>query len=409
MKHILIVEDSTTQTEYLRRIIEGDGYRVTTAADGDTALGLIPDDPPDLVLSDIVMPGMDGYELCRRIKEMSTIPVFLVTQLFDPEDVIRGVACGADNFIIKPFDPAFILARVRDVFLKGEEEEGDELTITIADRTYTITAGRKTILDILLSTYAIAVRKNADLEEARDELYGLNEQLQEKNEDLKAEIAQRERAEGALAEAHRKLTLLTSITRHGLLTQLSSIQESLEYAERVLDREPGAAHDHLRTATGGIDRAIQTTRFTQEYQKIGESQPEWIRFPEILPHDTGGVGVDTKVPDDLYLYLDPVAEKVVWAIITDAARRKAERVAISYSGERDTGVITIEDDGIGIPLAGKDALFSYELGIGKAFSLFMAREALAITGIDLTETGEPRQGGRFEIRCPAGSIRHRPK
>ncbi|MBR1369649.1 hypothetical protein RJ53_09245 [Methanocalculus chunghsingensis] len=407
MKHILIVEDSTTQTEYLRRIIEGDGYRVTTAADGESALGLIRDDPPDLVLSDIVMPGMDGYELCRRIKEMNTIPVFLVTQLFDPEDVIRGVACGADNFIIKPFDPAFILGRVREVFERGKEEEGDELSIIISDREYSITAAKKTILDILLSTYAIAVRKNADLEEARDELYGLNEQLQEKNEDLRAEIVQRERAEGALAEAHRKLTLLTSITRHGLLTQLSSIHESLEYAERVLDREPEAARDHLRTATGGIDRAIQTTRFTQEYQKIGESQPEWLRFTEILPEDTAGVAVDARVPGDLFLYLDPVGEKAVWAIITDAARRRAGKVTITYSGERDTGVITIEDDGIGIPLAGKDALFSYELGIGKAFSLFLAREALAITGIGLVETGDPRQGGRFEIRCPTGSIQHR--
>ena len=404
--HILVVEDSTTQAEFLRRILEGEGYRVTTASDGDTALQKISDELPDLVMTDVVMPGVSGYDLCTKIKDIAPIPVVLVTQLFDPEDIVRGVACGADNFIIKPFEPAFILKRVQEIFAKsGREEIKDELSITISDHTYQINAGRETILDILLSTYAVAVQKNADLAEARDELFGVNEELQEKNETLRTEIMERERVENALSEAHRKLTLVTSITRHGLLNQFGSIHESLEYAERVLSSDLPLAKESLKTAITGLERAIQTTRFTHEYQKIGENPPVWERLINLIPHSGEyRIGMSADIPASLSIYLDPLGREAIGAIIGDAVRRRAETVTITIEAKKDGSVIIIEDDGIGIPAAGKEALFSYESITGRGFSLFLAREALAITGIILVETGDPRQGGHFEIRCPPGVI-----
>jgi CheY-like chemotaxis protein len=405
-RHILIVEDSTTQAEFLRRILDGAGYQVTTAPDGATALKRIADERPDLVMTDVVMPGMNGYDLCRQIKEIGSLPVILVTQLFDPEDVVRGVACGADNFIIKPFEPAFILKRVHDIFVKrGEERTGDDLSITISDHTYQINARRETILDILLSTYAILVQKNTDLAEARDELYGLNEELHEKNEILNAEILERERVESALFEAHRKLNLVTSITRHGLLNQFGAIHESLEYAERIIGGDPTSAQASLKIAITGLERAIQTTRFTQEYQKIGEKSPVWERLVHLIPRsDEMGIEMEVDISDTISIYLDPLGGEAIKAIIGDAVRRHAEKVTITYQEKKDGAVIIIEDDGIGIPPAGKEALFSYEYIPGRGFALFLAREALAITKIALVETGDPRQGGHFEIRCPAGVI-----
>ncbi len=403
-EHILIVEDSTTQAEYLRRILESEGYRVTIAVDGGSALERIAEEIPDLVLSDIVMPGMSGYELCEKIKESGTIPVFLVTQLFDPEDVVHGVASGADNFIIKPFDSAFILDRLKEFFEKRKKgRQGDDLTIRIAGHSYTINANRETILNILLSTYALAVQKNIDLSEARDELFSLNEQLHEKNDALKIEIIERERVERALSEAHRKLSLVTSITRHGLLNQLGAIHESLEYATRILDENPTEAKESVLSGITGLDRAIQTTRFTQEYQKIGENPPAWQRAESLVP-PAGEYTIEivTDIPPELSIYIDPFASEAIRAVITDAIRRRAERISITCEEQKDSTIIIIEDDGIGIPAPAKEALFSHEQSPGRGFSLFLAREALAITGIGLKETGDPRQGGRFEIHCPDG-------
>lgn len=403
-EHILIVEDSTTQAEYLRRILESEGYRVTIAGDGDSALKMIAQETPDLVLSDIVMPGMGGYELCEKIKESGTIPVFLVTQLFDPEDVVHGVSSGAENFIIKPFDSAFILERLKDFFEKRKKgRQDDDLTIQIAGHSYHIDADRETILNILLSTYALAVQKNIDLSEARDELFALNEELQEKNDALKSEIMERERVEKALSEAHRKLSLVTSITRHGLLNQLGAIHESLEYAARILEENPNAAKESILSGITGLGRAIQTTRFTQEYQKIGENPPVWERVTALVPPAAEyTIEIAADIPSELLIYIDDFATDAIRAIINDCIRRRAERVQITCEEGKGSISIIIEDDGIGIPAPAKEALFSHEQSPGRGFSLFLAREALAITGIGLKETGDPRQGGRFEIHCPGG-------
>src|SRR5882762_9563642 len=99
---ILIVEDSPTQVQQLQHILEQQGYQVASAANGRLALEAVQRRKPTLVISDVVMPEMDGYELCRRIKSdasLSDIPVILVTTLSDPGDVIRALECRADNFI----------------------------------------------------------------------------------------------------------------------------------------------------------------------------------------------------------------------------------------------------------------------------------------------------------------------
>src|SRR5512136_355959 len=115
---ILVVEDSRTQAESLRYILEKKGYTVTLATNGSDALEQIRAGRPDLVLTDIVMPEMDGYELCHRIKTegaLSSLPVIMVTQLFDPVDVVKGLESGADNFIIKPYEPQDIDSRIQNV------------------------------------------------------------------------------------------------------------------------------------------------------------------------------------------------------------------------------------------------------------------------------------------------------
>src|SRR5262245_21662802 len=104
---ILVAEDSATQAQRLLHILQRQGWQARAAADGAQALEAALLEKPALVISDVVMPGMSGYELTRRIKsdpKLQGVAVILVTSLSDAGDVIRGLECGADAFILKPYD-----------------------------------------------------------------------------------------------------------------------------------------------------------------------------------------------------------------------------------------------------------------------------------------------------------------
>jgi PAS domain S-box-containing protein len=174
---ILIVEDSPTQAQRLQHILEQHGYHITHAANGRRALDAAQQRKPDLVISDVVMPEMDGYELCRRLKAdaaLTDIPVILVTTLSDPGDVIRGLACGADNFILKPYDEHYLVSRVQFVLLNREmrqvEQGGIAVDVFFNGQKHVITADRLQILNLLLSTYDAAVQRNRELARVQVEL-----------------------------------------------------------------------------------------------------------------------------------------------------------------------------------------------------------------------------------------------
>ena len=102
---ILVVEDSKTQARWLGMLLKQQGYQTNVAYDGREAMEVLAGSVPALVITDIMMPVMDGFELCRRIKgdeRLRDIPVILLTALSDPSDVLHAIKCGADNFITKP-------------------------------------------------------------------------------------------------------------------------------------------------------------------------------------------------------------------------------------------------------------------------------------------------------------------
>ncbi len=174
---ILIVEDSRTQAVHLKSLLERNGYDVIWAENGKTAWEAIEQDPPDVVITDILMPKMDGYELCRKIKvDESTrhIPVILVSRLSDPEDIIKGIESGADNFITKPYDEDALVARIDYIFvnmrLRREKRSEMGLEVFFGGKKHFITADRIQMLDLLLSTYEEARRRTTELEKAHKEL-----------------------------------------------------------------------------------------------------------------------------------------------------------------------------------------------------------------------------------------------
>ncbi len=181
---ILIAEDSATQAARLAHLLEQHGYGVTTATNGREALALLDRCRPTLIISDVLMPELDGYGLCKAIKaaeKWKHILVVLVTSLSDALDVIRGLECGADNFIRKPYDEKTLLARIDYLLMNLELRKNHKIQmgveISLGGQRHFISSERQQILDLLISTYEQAVHINGELKLREKELAHSNQVL----------------------------------------------------------------------------------------------------------------------------------------------------------------------------------------------------------------------------------------
>jgi len=142
---ILVVEDEADLREVLSYNLTRDGYRVVTAETGTDGLKKARKDAPDLVLLDLMLPDVDGVEVCRRLKKdplTATLPIIMVTAKGEEADVVLGLGVGADDYVPKPFSPRTLLARVKAVLRRGPQREEGELARRIVRGPLTIDADR---------------------------------------------------------------------------------------------------------------------------------------------------------------------------------------------------------------------------------------------------------------------------
>jgi DNA-binding response OmpR family regulator len=118
--HVLFVEDDDVIREATQLSLERDGFRVSVAADGRAGLDAFFAERPDVALLDVMLPGLNGVSLCRRIREHSDVPVLMLSARDDPVDVVVGLEAGADDYITKPFDSAVLTARIRAALRRAE-------------------------------------------------------------------------------------------------------------------------------------------------------------------------------------------------------------------------------------------------------------------------------------------------
>ena len=135
--NIMVVDDEKNICELIRLYLEKEGFAVTIANNGSDAIAMIRQNRPDLVLLDIMMPVIDGWEVCRQVREFSQVPIIMLTAKGETFDKVMGLDLGADDYIVKPFDTKEVVARVKAVLRRTatEEEEGevvyDKLVVNI--------------------------------------------------------------------------------------------------------------------------------------------------------------------------------------------------------------------------------------------------------------------------------------
>lgn len=192
---ILIVDDSPTQAMVLRHLLQEHGYQVRAASDGKAGLQAAREGKPALIISDVLMPEMNGYEMCQAIKQdaaLADVPVILLTTLSDAEDVVRGLEARADYYINKPFDEKFLLVKVQsllsDTAPRHDPEPAEAVELVVAGKRHAVTSTRQQILNLLLSTYENAVQQNRELIRTQFELKAAHQLVREERNLLRAVI-----------------------------------------------------------------------------------------------------------------------------------------------------------------------------------------------------------------------------
>ncbi len=226
------------------------------------------------------------------------------------------------------------------------------------------------------------------------------------------DITERKKTEQALQQALKKLNMLSSITRHDILNQLMGLRT---YLALIQEREQDPVQgEYVRKGIVSADAIQEQIEFTRYYEGIGVHAPQWHNAAAIFRSAASqlplrGIVTDVQV-SDLEVYADPLIAKVFYNLIENSLRHGERVTTLELNAEEtpEEVIVTYRDNGIGISLEDKDKLFIKGFGKHTGLGLFLSREILSITGISITETGEPGSGVRFEIHIPKGAYRFAP-
>ena len=351
---ILIAEDSQTQAEQLIHCLNTRGYAVTVTRNGKQALASAVQSKPAMVITDVVMPEMDGYTLCKEMKSspaLKDVPVILLTSLSRPQDIVRGLECGADSFVRKPYEDTYLASRVEYILTNVELRKSERLRVGVqlqfGGQSHFITAEKQQILDLLISTYEGAVQINEELEIKQQELLEAKETLEARvaerttelaytNERLQIELGERKRAEDQVKELNRDLerrvaerTAQLGVANKDLEAFSYSVSHDLRAPLRHID---GFAHilikNHSRQLTPD---AQQHLKLIQEgTQKMGRMIDDLLNLARL---DRRSMAFETT-------WLSPLVDSVVQDLKSETIEREIEwRVGELSTVKCDPGLL----------------------------------------------------------------------
>jgi two-component system sensor histidine kinase/response regulator len=428
-KCVLIVEDSRTQAEALRTLLDEAGYVVSVARSGGDALTVLAKHDTDLVISDVIMPGMNGFDLCRAVRRdpsIAALPFILLTSLAEPLDIMRGLECGADNYATKPYDPDVLLRRVERTMLSGNLRRADAfrdpIDVSFLGSTFEVGSTREQILDVLISSFEDVVRANAALRAAEGEREALYEK--EKQARLESEQA-RKRAE----EANKAKSEFLAMMSHDLRTPLNAIggyaellalgvrgpvsELQLSDLERIRRNQRhliNLVNDVLsfaRLETGEIP--LNITAFNLSLT-VGPLRA--VIETQAAKREIGYTFVPS--PDVVTVRADSERmEQVLINLLGNAVKFTQDGGQITVTcGSRDgMGFVEVQDSGIGIPEAKLHLIFDAFMQVdanrgkrdGVGLGLAISRKLALAMGGDVTVRSEEGKGSTFTLLLPLES------
>ena len=400
-KFILVVEDSATQAFKLRHFLLRHFARVEAAIHGADALAKIEVDPPDLIVSDVTMPEMDGYEMSRRVKadpRFSAIPIVLITALTDPSEAIKGLECGASGFLSKPYEEGHLLARLQFLLAnpatrpaQGADRPEAGVEIIYGGKKYFIASERECILDLLLATYEMAIWKNRELRSVTDKFEAQKRELQRSN---------------------RELNQFASVASHDLQEPLRMVTSYLTLIERrVADRLDEKERSFLRFAIDGAKRMQQMIVDMLAYARVGvrsggtasvDLQP--ILAAALANLEAVRAEKEARITHDALPTLPVEASRfaqlfqnLVGNALKFSLPGRAPEVHIGCQREGGEWHFSVRDNGIGIPAKDFERIFVL-------FQRLHSREEYSGTGIGLSLCQKivESHGGRIWIESEEG-------
>lgn len=356
--YILAVEDSLVQAKKLERFFKEYNIKYQLYPNAEEAYAAALIEKPELIISDVVMPGMDGYEFCKKIKSNEAlwdIPVILLTSLQDPQDIIKGLQAGADNFITKPYENKYLFSRVqylminRDIRTSGSAEMVIELVFR--NQKYKINSDKKQILDLLLSVYEAAIQRNEELIEMKAMLESVNENLLQANHDLES---------------------FSRTVSHDLKSPLNGV---IGFANLLLNDASSTLSDKSKLYLQNISQsAWSMSNLIQDllaFSRSGlvEIQQEPVNFNEIAQEVMSSIlmadpsrQVKVTIEPDLNAKADKKLMQVVLSNLLGNAYKytsKVENAEISF-GKKDyygQDLFYVSDNGAGFDMLQADKLF----------------------------------------------------
>lgn len=259
--NILLVEDSLTQALLLQKFLEDHHMSVRIAKDGVEGLEKMKEQLPDIVISDIEMPRMDGYEFCKNVKADSNfrnVPIIILTNLSDPMDVIRGIECGCDSFLTKPCEINILLSTIHDAKENTKLHASDiakkKVEFFFNGKRYNLQINPEQITGLLLSTYSNAIQKNLELERAYHKLNLIHEELQKINEQLQNLNEQKNQFLGMAAHDLRNPLSIISGYSDILISTLGNKVD--EKAMKIINRIKSSSSMMLQLINDLLDISI---------------------------------------------------------------------------------------------------------------------------------------------------------
>lgn len=270
---ILLAEDSKLQALALQRTLETRGWQVRVAENGIRGLALMGERKPDLVISDVMMPEMDGYDFCKAIKEdaqLRDVPVILLTTLSDSTDIFRGLEVKADGYVIKPYDEEILFARIdqllatRDLRKRRSVRGGVE--VYHARRAYTVNSDSEQILDLLMSSLDNLLHKQNRMSQQTQKLEASHRELETHSRGLEQHNATQSAAV-SVSEGYNRELLAAVVDCLGRLR--AEVGDTLEPVLRSELVRLQAAARHGADLNGDLLRLIKSATGS-DLEDVGE-------------------------------------------------------------------------------------------------------------------------------------------